>query len=128
MATENMEAARLLFDQKKWRSAISRAYYAAFASAHAIGLHAGEKPRPPFGTWTHRSLPGVLHQGIRRIAGEDRRSLRSVLVRHLEQVQRMRGIADYQPMVIVGREEARDSIHQAARIVSNARSMIDAQR
>lgn len=125
VAIDNMEAAQLLLEQHKWRSAVSRAYYAAFSAAHAIGRHAGEQPRPVMGTWKHASITSVLYASLRRLAGA-KSPLPWLLVSYLERVRDHRGFADYQPATRLDGQTARDVVHEAAQIASCARRMINA--
>lgn len=55
---------------RQLRSAISRAYYAAFSAAHAALIGVGCDPRPGLGTWAHAQLPELIRVQMAKRLGK----------------------------------------------------------
>lgn len=101
ISLDSYRAAKLLQEQKRWRSSVSRSYYAAYCSV------AGElegKAHYPHGIKNppHESLPDLVMTYLTTMSFAKRRQLASTLVR----LFRDRVDADYRPMRIVDRSTA----------------------
>jgi len=122
----NMQAAHALFTMRDLeRSAINRAYYAAFAAAHAICLHYRQIPRAVYQTWTHEKLPDTLFKTVTNQGGVPRHHAQTLRL-GLEQCRQHRGIADYRPETEVDREACKEALRLAGQVVNNARRLVNA--
>jgi hypothetical protein len=71
MAAENFLAARVAFEDERFRACVNRAYFTMYQSAMSLMLHAGLQP-PARGNWDHYRLTRLF---------EDR-SVRTLLARY----------------------------------------------
>lgn len=118
LAQGSLRAARLLLESPtSARSAANRAYYAAYQAVHALAFGIPNGPRPPEqGNWKHKSLPGVLRaclQQVRPRAG----IVNEVMRLHLEDLQRTRGYADYNPSAAVDDQDAKRTVKHSMELV-----------
>lgn len=96
------------------RSAVSRAYYAAFSAVTAALLQAGHRPRHRLGTWSHADLPRVAQAGLVQRLGFGRcKDVKS----RLEVGYKMRVAADYEVGLSVDDETARRAVSGASAIL-----------
>ncbi len=122
----NMQAAHSLsLAPDMERSAINRAYYAAFAAAHAICLHYGQIPRVEYRTWTHEKLPGTLFEAATNQGGIQRQHDQTLRL-GLERCRQHRLIADYCPEISVDRAACKEALRLAGQVVNNARRLFNA--
>ena len=82
---------------RKWRSTVSRAYYAVYALVTGTLIENGLTPRAEFGTWSHDRLPYMA--GTHLLTGMH-------LMYALRRLYAMRLLADYSPRVQVGNKTA----------------------
>ena len=124
MATESFSAATRLVgrgqsgaDQASsdegpcWRSAISRAYYAAYARIVAGLLRCGVT-MPAKGNPSHLSLPVLVLNNLTTLDRGPRSQLSGVIVT----LYKLRIAADYQPRAVVDQAGARESAALMARV------------
>lgn len=123
MAIDNLEAAHELKKGGRFRSAVSRAYYAAFAAGHALGLHAGAKPRASEQTWEHARLPNVVHQCLLPVVRD--RHLALSVKQYLVECRRLRVQSDYIPLSVVDRQTVDKALHLARKFVGTVRRVVD---
>ena len=97
MAEESARAATLLLDDGLYRSAASRCYYSAYASATALLHQAGEVPpvinTVPRDAWTHAHTRRLMQQKLRPLIRSD--GFRNRLVSSLSRLYKLRLVADY---------------------------------
>lgn len=104
-----MEAAKKLGVDHP-RGVANRVYYALYAKAHAELIHMGIQPRKNFGTWTHEDLPFLARCHLGRALGKpEARNLS----RTLRRARQLRELADYRPLIVVGRTNAIEIIGAA---------------
>ena len=114
-ASENLRAAQVLLGAGHYRSCISRAYYSACASAHAILLTLGHTP-PVQGNWSNPQLPAVLGAAVGR-SGPHRRGADAILLKQdLGESWMLSLLADYRPQAVVDAGMAEDSLLRARRV------------
>lgn len=70
LGRENLHVAQRLQENQQWRSCISRAYYSAMASSHAILMQLGQQP-PDRGNWSNERLPAMLFAVLKAIDPRD---------------------------------------------------------
>jgi uncharacterized protein (UPF0332 family) len=120
IATENEEAAKDLLRARRYRSAVSRAYYAAYAmitgrltTSGAVG--AGD--RNP----SHKTLPLMVEGNLGGLSDWQRRDLKATTRRLYD----MRPDADYRATTHVGKRTAVQSLSdlgRAVRLLKEAKS------
>lgn len=93
-AEENLDAAGSLRACGKYRSSVSRSYYAAHHAAHAILLANGVTP-PLRGNWKHGELPGEIRSAVRSSGGNA--GWADYLHQCLQDAYNLRVQADYKP-------------------------------
>ena len=107
-----------------WRSACSRAYYAAHNASHAIICHLDPEAIPPRGNFSHGELPGRLRRTLiasgLRMAGQQVELLRVGMRR----AYRVRIQADYKPKPEVGPELFGGARRDAQRVLHVARRLM----
>jgi uncharacterized protein (UPF0332 family) len=114
MAQDARDAAGVCLRSRHYRSAVSRAYYAAFSALTAELLRRGAAPRTGFGTWSHAALPRFAQEQLRRPLGVDvARDVRQMASR----CYKLRQIADYVPAIDVAAQEARLCLRYTAAIM-----------
>ena len=102
MAEDNFGAAGELCRGQRFRSSISRAYYASY-SALVSTLLDQNVSMPARGNPSHASLPTLVLDHVRSISHGRRGNLIGVL----SVLYRLRIAADYQPLVQVTADDAR---------------------
>ena len=101
MARDSYQAANELFDSRRWRSAVSRAYYAAYAVATAAALRDGQS-MPARGNPGHEQLQNMTLQGLHSL-GHGHRSAAYAM---LSTLFWLRVMADYGVGYRVDRSDA----------------------
>jgi len=102
MAQDSFDAASELMETERWRSLLSRAYYAAYARCVHVLQTEGIR-MPARGNPAHGRLPELVGTHMTRFSDVRRFGL----VHAIEELYRYRLIADYLPSVRCGREDAR---------------------
>lgn len=112
MSLDSRAAAKELLVAERFRSSISRAYYAAYCAvtdALAGRITFGYGGNNP----THNELPNLIVSNLSGVSvGERHKVRKSVRV-----LQAMRAEADYVPAVSIGRQEARNALREADRVL-----------
>ena len=103
LAKDNQTAASKMLRAQRWRSSVSRAYYAAYSAAterlvhHRITMPAG-RTNP-----THSALPNLIKYNLTSLSYP----LRGQMANAVKKLYNLRLMADYMPEVVVGETEAR---------------------
>lgn len=112
MVRENLVAAKTLLSDARWRSAVSRAYYAAYSAA--TGKMEGRASFPKGRqNPSHDYLPRLIMSYLSEVGVCDRRKVSSAAIR----LYRKRIAADYRPHEHIGAEDARLAVMDASFIV-----------
>jgi uncharacterized protein (UPF0332 family) len=117
---ENLVAAKSLSQDARWRSAVSRAYYAAYSAITSALEGNAAFPEGRFGP-SHDKLPKLVMAnaiGLRFFE-------RAKVVKAARRLYRQRIAADYEPPARVELEEARIAVLDATfilRSIANAKS------
>jgi uncharacterized protein (UPF0332 family) len=109
---DSLEAGRLLFKEGRWRSSISRSYYAAFSVVVGRVLPHVKLP-PRMMTPRHNALPKQVMKHLTRLYPKQQRLVSGMLVR----LYRARIRADDNAPKNVEREDALASIRMAAAVM-----------
>ncbi len=120
MARENLIAAKSLSADARWRSAVSRAYYAAYC---AVTVELEGRANFPGGRQnpSHDQLPKLILNSLSDISVPDRQNMKRAAVR----LYRKRIAADYRPGEHVGAEESLVAIRDASFIARSVRHAKD---
>jgi uncharacterized protein (UPF0332 family) len=108
-----------LFQDARWRSAVSRSYYAAYAAVSGAWEGLAQYPKGRFGP-SHDRLPKLVMTYLTELRFYER----ARVVKAARRLYRQRISADYEPPELVELEEARIAIQDASFIL---RSMSDAK-
>jgi uncharacterized protein (UPF0332 family) len=108
IAMENEQAAKELLRAGHYRSAVSRAYYAAFASINDCLVNAGTVRTSDRQALSHRALPAMVEGNISGLATWQRRDLKASARRLYE----LRLDADYRASVVVDWRVAKQSLSE----------------
>jgi len=127
LAGENIEASAVMRARGNFRSAVSRAYYAAHHAAHALLLASGVKAPSPRGNWKHGALPGEVRSSIRNAEGDVSQNARWADYFHqcLQDCYNLRVQADYKPFDTVDDAHARDSLRLARALTRQAQETLN---
>jgi uncharacterized protein (UPF0332 family) len=120
ISRESLVAAKSLSQDSRWRSAVSRAYYAAYASVSGALDGLAEFPKDRRGP-SHDLLPVLVMTYLTRIGFFDRRKVAAASRR----LYRYRISADYEPPTLIDRAFAGMALRDASFIV---RTIADAKR
>jgi len=120
IALDNLDAAHLI-GEKHTRSAVSRAYYAAYSAAHAILISLGEAP-PSKGNWGHANVG--LHLQAVMTRGEKRGDIQRAFRQDLNNARNYRIAADYGAGIAVERGDWHEARRCAGRVVHAARRVM----
>jgi len=116
MAEHSFQASQDAFERKKFRTSVSRAYYALYQSATALMIHVNLVP-PEKGNWGHAKLMTMFEdQVIRRI-------LKKRAIEYKQACSRSyiaRASADYRPSDVVDVMSARETRRWAAMVMKTA--------
>lgn len=121
IATENEEAAKELLRAGRFRSAVSRAYYAAYAIVTGKLVEAGAVPKTGESNPSHKALPLMVEGNLPGLSAWERRDLKSTTRR----LYSTRIDADYRSTTDVDRGTAVQSLSdlgRAVRLLKEARS------
>lgn len=110
IATENEQAAKELLRAGRYRSAVSRAYYSAYAMVTHRLVSSGAVPKRDTQNPSHRALPMMVEGNLAGLSDWHRRDLKSATRRLYE----ARLDADYRPGVVVDRAVAVRSLSELA--------------
>jgi uncharacterized protein (UPF0332 family) len=114
LAEDALAACGVCYRAGRFRSAVSRAYYACFSFATARLLSLGERLPEGRTTWGHGLLPGVLNRALGRL--EVFATVRRNAVHQLRAAYAMRIDADYRPGRTVDERTAREALRDALAI------------
>jgi len=104
-AEDNYSAASVLFSQRRWRSAISRAYYAVYSLvAHALSAKGIHMPMGREGP-SHKRVPVLVERNLQEL-----RDVRWRVSKMVQDMYNYRLGADYRPSDDVGDADARKSL------------------
>jgi uncharacterized protein (UPF0332 family) len=122
VATDNQTAALRLARAGCHRSAVSRAYYAAYAAVHGLLLHFERSPGNK-GTWTHTALPGELRTALAPV--RDRLAQPPPHYEDiLQKAYNARRLADYNPSLTVDARTSDTAIRNCDRLVKLAAKVV----
>lgn len=112
MSKDALEAAKALLTEGRFRSAVSRAYYAAYCAltgeiVKAVSAFAGGWHNPP-----HADVPQYIQNNLAGFVGWERKRL----ARLIRTLRLFRENADYRPHQPVDQQTAKDCIRDAAAI------------
>ena len=106
LAKDNRTAAYEVFGHGRWRTCLSRAYYAAYSEAAKHLIRQGvAMPKGREGP-SHAKLPELIVDNLSRIGYEIRWKLRGTIT----QLRDLRIMADYMPSSSVGEDDARSAL------------------
>jgi len=103
MAAENRTAAAELLQGQRWRSAVSRAYYAIYAEITGLLNSAGVSMPGDRGNPSHKRLWRIIGDQLTIVKQPQRSRLADLVCKLYE----FRIIADYLPNTEIGQDEAR---------------------
>ena len=106
LARESRKVASTLVRDGYFRSAIARAYYAAFSKITYELLLAGEKMPADREGPTHKKLRPMVEANLRSLEKHDRVALSRIVGR----LYTLRIAADYQPSTSVSAADAREAV------------------
>lgn len=124
LARDNLQASMACMESH-YASAVSRAYYSAFAAGHALLIHAGAKPRADFGTWSHEDLPLALRSTLSRGTMPVTRSSPTEIQIMIQRCYQRRLAADYAPSRSIDRQIADDSRRDAGRVLAFVERIVE---
>lgn len=113
----NLDVAEGLFGSGQWRSAISRSYYSAYASAHAVAIHLDQRV-PLRGNWSHGKLPDALQDALKtlRVSDPGWKWVAMSDKQDLTECFNVRVLADYVPNAVFDIKGAEVAIRCARRL------------
>ncbi|EHP86476.1 HEPN domain protein [Methanotorris formicicus Mc-S-70] len=114
LAEEDLEEAEILFKNKKYKGAISRAYYAMFNSAKALLLIKDIHPKK--------------HSGVLKMLGLEfinKGYLDEIYSKYYQEAFDMRHKVDYEPRFQVDEETAERIIEEASEFLNMAKIIIN---
>lgn len=117
LARENLVAAKSLSQDARWRSAISRAYYSAYAGVCEALEGLADYPKGRFGP-SHDVLPKLIMTYLTIRPVYERRRIATAAHR----LYQRRVVADYRPLDRVDATLTRDCIQDASLIVKAVQS------
>lgn len=114
---ENLRVAELLLRNGSWRSCVSRGYYSAMATAHALLIRLGMTP-PERGNWPNPGLDAMLFAVLKSRSPSDGAWIAAAKVHRIELANcwAFRLQADYAPRAVLSERVARESIKGARRL------------
>ncbi len=111
---EKLESAKILFENTKYKDAISRSYYAMFSAARSL--------------LATKSLDSAKHSGVISLFNQyfvKEGILNKTYGKILAEAKDIREESDYGDFVIVSREEAETQIKNAELFIEEVRTIID---
>jgi uncharacterized protein (UPF0332 family) len=112
ISRENLVAAKSLSQDARWRSAVSRAYYAAYAAVAGALEGLAQYPEGRHGP-SHDRLPKLVMTYLTMLRISERRRVAAAAVR----LYRRRIAADYRPLESVDDDLARACVQDASIIL-----------
>jgi len=120
LAKDSFEAAKDADEKKKYRSAVSRAYYALFQAATAILVHARVSV-PERGNWPHIQVPALFQSPtVRTMLPKGSRVYRQAII----DTYTARISADYRPRDTVDREQSRMARRYSGMVLNLAMKVV----
>jgi hypothetical protein len=120
----NLRDAQELFAREAWRSCVSRAYYSAMASSHAILIHLNRTP-PELGNWPNPRLAAALSAALGGGNSKDHR-VRVIALTHRSEIATCwsyRLQADYSPTARMTDSIARRAVECARNLSARWEAM-----
>jgi len=121
VAQDRLEAAGELLPSRRWRSVISRAYYAAYARISGALREVGfAMPTGREGP-SHGQIAEIVENNLSTVRREDRRLVSG----RIRRLYNLRVMADYRPSTLVDNGEAREALrlmHDVFRMLREAAS------
>ncbi len=114
MAQGSLAAAQALGPLGEFRSAASRAYYAAYQAATALLLYTKRVPPEGREAWGHEATPDLLNDTPSAVLSL---TTRRSLTKRLEELYQVRLVADYRGEEDVTAAALRDTVRSAAFII-----------
>ncbi|MEM1242039.1 MAG: HEPN domain-containing protein [Cyanobacteria bacterium P01_H01_bin.26] len=114
LAEEELQASRLLLDNKHYRSCISRAYYAMYYATQALLIDRNITSR------THK---GILQQFSQTFVQSG--DLPSSMAKNLKKTYGLRQLSDYEEAVTLTEELATQALKASTEFVSQTRVYLD---
>lgn len=114
LADEELETARLLLNNQRYRAAVSRAYYAMYYATQALLVSKKVSSR------THKGIIQQFSQHFVK-SGE----LPTQMVTDLKRAYDLRQLSDYEAAVVLTLEQANTALGAAADFVLQAQSYLD---
>jgi len=113
MAEEKVRAAKILFEKKLYRDAVSRAYYAMFSAARAMLATKRLDSRK------HSGVISLFNQHFVKAGVLDRK-----FGRILKETQELREDSDYEEMSVMEREDATQAIREAKKVIAGVKKFL----
>jgi len=113
ISCDNLFAAGEMLRRGRFRSTISRAYYAAFSAATSLLVARGFQFVDGRDAPGHEQLPDLLMNNVGQLSVTRRRRAK----RSLRSLYRARIEADYRLNVTIDRQMARDAVHEASSVL-----------
>jgi len=113
MAKEKLRAAKLLFEKKLYRDAVSRAYYAMFSAARAMLATKRLDSRK------HSGVISLFNQHFVKTSILDKE-----FGRILKETQELREDSDYEEMSVMEREDAAQAIREAEKVIAGVKKFL----
>ena len=113
LAREKIKSAVILFENRSYRDAISRAYYAVYYAAKAFLLYHGQDP------YTHKGVSVLFHKFCATHNKPDKSFAKMLSI-----MQEARLNADYKEKVIIAKEDAQEAIVMAKSFLKEIQSLI----
>lgn len=110
---DKLDSARILYENKKFADAVSRAYYAVFHCAQALLLSIGVK--------------AISHAGVRQLFGLHfikKGVLDKKLGKYLKNLKDERENGDYGIFTLIDREDAQKAIAEAKEFIEGTESYL----
>lgn len=120
-AAQDIMLATLSLAEHHPRSAVSRAYFAAYAAVHAILLHSGEQP-PSRGNWSHDGLAEHVRVVLQRLRRNDS-SFRGAIQmkKDVSDLRNYRVRADYSPTSTI---DAAEAVRRARNVLATTEGIL----
>jgi uncharacterized protein (UPF0332 family) len=113
MSVDALEAARTLLAQRRWRSSVSRSYYAAYCALSGELARRGASFPHGWNNPAHEQLPALIRNNLALLI-----ATRRLLNRAVRRLRVARENADYRPAATVDRAVALACIRDAAMVLA----------
>lgn len=111
MAQDSFNAANELIQTERWRSVLSRAYFAAYARSVAALTDAGVR-MPARGNPSHAGLPDLIRRHLGKLSPARRESTAHAVAA----LYRYRLTSDYAPTIECGADDCRIELGYLSRV------------